>query len=92
MNDLVGVKMTVRGFVQGVGFRYFIMKYASSLDLSGYVCNRQDGSVFIKAEGNSNAISNLIVAASQGPPRSYVTDKSIIHEAYTGSFSEFSIK
>ena len=42
MTNLASVRVTVHGRVQGIGFRYFIMKYAVELGLTGYVCNLPD--------------------------------------------------
>ncbi|MBL8016512.1 MAG: acylphosphatase, partial [Ignavibacteria bacterium] len=46
-----GVKIVVSGRVQGVGFRYFIARYASELGLTGYAKNLFTGEVEIIAEG-----------------------------------------
>lgn len=40
----------VHGFVQGVGYRYFVKKVADSLGVKGIVENREDGSVLVIAE------------------------------------------
>ena len=37
--------ITVRGVVQGVGYRYFAYLEAQSYKLNGYVRNKTDGSV-----------------------------------------------
>ena len=38
---------TVRGRVQGVGYRYFAMREARALALDGWVANEADGSVHV---------------------------------------------
>ncbi|KAA0022195.1 carbamoyltransferase HypF [Antrihabitans cavernicola] len=43
-------RIIVRGIVQGVGFRPFVARLASELDLSGF-CGNDDSSVFIEVEG-----------------------------------------
>ena len=43
-------KVTVRGVVQGVGFRPFVYRLATQLKLSGWVLNSAQG-VFIEVEG-----------------------------------------
>jgi acylphosphatase len=62
------VHLCVRGRVQGVGFRYFVLRLAQGLALTGWVRNRRDGSVEIEAEGEAQAIEKLVEAVSQGPP------------------------
>ena len=42
---------TVRGRVQGVGFRYMVLEEAHRLGLAGWVANEPDGSVRCVAEG-----------------------------------------
>ena len=37
--------VTIRGRVQGVGYRYFVEHEAIARDLEGWVRNRRDGSV-----------------------------------------------
>lgn len=50
----------VIGYVQGVGFRYFVYHIAKSLSLSGWVRNLYDGSVEIEVQGNEDDISSFI--------------------------------
>ena len=47
---------TVRGVVQGVGFRWFVVRNASELGLTGWTANEADGSVRVLAEGPSVAL------------------------------------
>jgi len=42
----------VYGRVQGVGFRFYTNKKAVELNISGFVQNKTDGSVYIEAQGN----------------------------------------
>ena len=43
--------VVVRGRVQGVGYRFFVLRLASGLGLDGWVSNEADGSVRVRAEG-----------------------------------------
>jgi hydrogenase maturation protein HypF len=52
------MKITVRGAVQGVGFRPFVQRLASELGLAGWVRNCAQG-VQIEAEGGEQALSEL---------------------------------
>jgi len=60
------VSITVRGKVQGVGFRYFTKSTAKRLGLVGYVKNIPDGSVYVEAYGNSKSIERLISKCHEG--------------------------
>ncbi len=57
----------VKGIVQGVGFRYFVMHQAASLDLTGFVKNCHNGDVEVEAEGDDAALQSLINALHKGP-------------------------
>ncbi len=56
----------VFGFVQGVGFRYFVRKNALKLELSGYAKNLADGSVEVVAEGEEKNILKLVDLLKRG--------------------------
>jgi len=61
-------RVVLRGQVQGVGFRDFILGEAEQRGLSGWVRNRKDGSVEFKVEGPASAVRALIEASLHGPP------------------------
>ncbi|MBI3394745.1 MAG: acylphosphatase [Spirochaetia bacterium] len=63
----------IRGRVQGVGFRYFVLSQAQRLGVSGYVRNQNDGSVECLAQGSQSDLDDLENALKQGPPGSQVT-------------------
>ncbi|MGB9701303.1 MAG: acylphosphatase [Candidatus Kapaibacteriota bacterium] len=85
------VKFIVKGFVQGVGYRFFTYTNAIKLNLKGYVKNLYDGDVEVVVEGPEENIEQLRLLLLQGPSRSIV--KNVITEElkYTGSFDEFFI-
>jgi acylphosphatase len=62
----------VRGRVQGVGFRYFVLREAGYLALDGFVANERDGSVHVVAEGPSDVLDDLLARLQEGPPASIV--------------------
>lgn len=57
----------VHGRVQGVGFRWHVLRRAQALELSGWVRNRADGSVEVLAEGPRNVLIQLLDALRRGP-------------------------
>jgi acylphosphatase len=57
----------VRGRVQGVGYRYFAQHAATTLNLSGYVCNLDDGRVEVYAAGNPAALDEFAGMLHRGP-------------------------
>ncbi len=65
-------RISVRGVVQGVGFRPFVYRLAHERNLTGWVCNTSGG-VEIEVEGDEDALSDLLAALRrESPPRSRV--------------------
>ncbi len=63
---------SVRGRVQGVGFRFFVLREATYLGLDGFVANERDGSVHVVAEGPATVLDALLERLRDGPPASIV--------------------
>jgi len=61
------IRFVVRGRVQGVGFRWFVMVEAGRLGLEGYVRNLPDSSVEVVARGAREAMRELEEALTRGP-------------------------
>lgn len=61
------------GTVQGVGFRYFVLREASRLGLDGWVMNVDDGTVRCVAEGSDAALEALLDRLQVGPAGARVT-------------------
>lgn len=55
------------GTVQGVGYRYFVVRHARRLGLTGFVRNLPDGSVEVVAEGGVDALKELVPLLESGP-------------------------
>ena len=53
-------EITVSGDVQGVGYRFFAVREAQKLGLTGWVRNLPNGDVEILAEGEKNAIDYFL--------------------------------
>lgn len=85
------VHISVSGRVQGVGYRYFIVRAAHGLSLTGIVRNMPDGSVEIESEGDRNSLEKLIAACWQGPAMSVVRDVNVDWSVATGGFKDFII-
>ncbi len=79
------LNIRVTGRVQGVFFRASTREKAQSLGISGYVENRRDGSVFISAEGQEEALQKLVEWCHEGPPRASVTKVELEEDKITRS-------
>jgi acylphosphatase len=84
--------ITVRGRVQGVGFRYFVQNAAARLGLTGNVRNCPDSSVEIVAEGKARAIADLIEQVKQGPRMARVERVDAVDIPVEGTYGSFSIE
>jgi acylphosphatase len=62
----------VQGRVQGVGFRWFVHREASELDLHGWVRNTEEGDVEIVASGSADDLDELRRSLRKGPRGSRV--------------------
>jgi acylphosphatase len=67
MGGMLAVLITVRGRVQGVGFRWWATSEARNLNLSGHAENKADGSVEIRAQGEDEAVGRMIRLTLEDP-------------------------
>lgn len=67
-------RITVKGKVQRVSFRFSTHNMALKLGLTGLVRNLPNGDVYIEAEGNEENINKLIDWCYTGPPKARVTE------------------
>src|SRR5262249_29980392 len=65
-------KYLISGRVQGVGFRYFVLRQATSLSLVGWTRNLPNGSVEVVAKGDEAALAALESALDRGPSHAKV--------------------
>jgi hydrogenase maturation protein HypF len=66
------LKIIVRGAVQGVGFRPFVYRLATELELNGWVSNSAQG-VFIEVEGGRDSLQRFLLRLEKDkPPRAVV--------------------
>ena len=63
---------TIRGRVQGVGYRAWVEHQAIVRGLEGWVRNRRDGSVEAVFAGPEDTVSQMIAACRRGPSASRV--------------------
>ncbi len=83
------LKISVKGVVQGVGFRPFVYNLARSLNLKGFVINSSRG-VTIEIEGeNSSAFIDRL--NKEAPPLSQIMSVDVIPMTYHG-YRDFGIR
>ncbi|HEX3140738.1 MAG TPA: acylphosphatase, partial [Rhizobacter sp.] len=59
VNDSV-LRLEIRGVVQGVGYRWFMVQAARRLGIGGWVRNRRDGSVEAVVAGPPAALEQIV--------------------------------
>jgi acylphosphatase len=72
MSERAARHVTVRGRVQGVGYRMFVEDAAAALGVEGWVRNRRDGSVEAVFAGTPEAVRAVIDACRRGPRGAWV--------------------
>ena len=75
--DNLTVNMKITGKVQGVGFRYFVLRQAQELGINGWVSNKSNGNVEAFAQGEKADLERFIAKVKEGPSFSRVEDVSL---------------
>ena len=92
-SDLASFHAIVRGRVQGVFFRAFVQRHATSLNLTGYVRNLPEGrAIEVQVEGEREKLRKLLWHLQHGPPGARVERVEESWADYRGDFSSFQIK
>ena len=72
-DEITTLKVRVEGFVQGVGFRDYLIMAAQQNKLDGWVRNLSDGAVEALVSGPTKAVEAFVSAATRGPQGARVT-------------------
>ena len=88
---LVCARITVSGYVQGVGYRYFAHDRAKMHGLKGWVRNISGGRVESAVEGEKSAVENYIADLRTGPINSTIDEVEVVWEEHSGKFDDFRI-
>jgi len=85
------LRIIAQGKVQGVSFRYYTKDAAQALGLTGFVKNREDGSVEIIAEGDESKLAKLLKWSYDGPGAAEVSSVQKEWLEPSGEFNDFLI-
>ena len=88
----VRLDANVSGRVQGVGYRYFVLREAMALGLEGWVANTMDGSVRCVAEGPREQLEILLSRLRIGPAAAIVEHISAAWMPATGTIGPFEVR
>jgi acylphosphatase len=82
----------VRGRVQGVGYRYFVLQAAHRLGVTGFVRNLHTGDVEVYAESDDAKLNLFKRELQRGPGMARVDELRENDVPATGSYSSFQIR
>lgn len=82
----------ITGLVQGVSFRYYAKKVAVKLGITGWICNKSNGTLEIVAEGNEDVLKEFLGWCRNGPEHASVTDVKAKWKEGKNEFKEFSVR
>ena len=88
----VARKFSIRGDVQGVGYRYFAQRAAARHQVVGYVRNMPDGTVEALVEGPADIVEAFKHDLATGPRFSFVHRIEEIDIEPTGEYTFFRIE
>lgn len=91
-DQMIALRAVVRGRVQGVGFREFVLNRARFLAVSGYVRNLPDGrSLEVVAEGSRSELEQLLEYLREGPRLARVDAVDVDWGEPTGAYEGFGV-
>ena len=88
----VRARAVFEGLVQGVFFRANTKRCADSLGLTGWVRNRQDGTVEAVFEGEEEKVKEAIEWCASKQPYAQVEQKRVDFSTPTGEFERFTVR
>jgi acylphosphatase len=82
----------ITGDVQGVGFRYFVLREAQRIgNIRGFVRNLRDGRVEAYAEAEEEELKQLEASLRKGPLGGEVSRVDVIEENPNGGYADFRV-
>ncbi|MEA5113539.1 MAG: acylphosphatase [Geobacteraceae bacterium] len=85
-------RVTVKGLVQGVSYRYHTLQMATSMCVTGWVRNMPNGDVQACFEGDSEDVQALIDWCRIGPRLASVDRVIVEKEPFSGEFRDFKVR
>ncbi len=84
-------EITIKGRVQGVGFRYYVYKKATEFGLTGWVKNTTEGNVMAVVQGEESILKTFLEFLLIGPPLARVDKISKYETEVSTVFDKFSV-
>jgi len=90
--EISRAEILANGLVQGVGFRYYVVRNAQKLGLKGYTQNLYSGEVLTVAEGPKHLLEELYNIIKIGPAYADVKNASVKWSDPKNEFTKFEIR
>ena len=90
-SDMQQIECTVHGQVQGVAYRVYAQDAATALGVTGYVKNISDGTVFVCAQGEREALRDFVEYLHEGSLMARVESVSVEWGTLATIFDDFGI-
>lgn len=84
--------LKIHGEVHGVGFRASAKQKADELGIVGIVRNEPDGTVYIEAEGPSEALDEFVAWCERGPSYARIAEVKCDYRDNLKNFNQFTIE
>ncbi|HSW55459.1 MAG TPA: acylphosphatase [Ignavibacteriaceae bacterium] len=88
----VRAEIVVNGLVQGVGYRYFVVREAQKLGLKGFTQNLYTGEVLTVVEGERAIVEEMIKKLKVGPSHAAVKSCKVNWQEPKNEFTDFEVK
>ena len=88
----IRAEIIANGLVQGVGYRYFVVREAKKLGLKGYTKNLYTGEVITVVEGERSIVEELIKKLKVGPIHASVKSCKVNWLEPKNEFTDFEVR
>ena len=88
----VRAEIVVNGLVQGVGYRYFVIREAQKLGLKGFTQNLFTGEVLTVVEGEKAIVDEMINKLRIGPSHASVKNCRVDWQEPKNEFTDFEVR
>jgi len=88
----VRAEIVVNGLVQGVGYRYFVIREAKALGLKGFTKNLYTGEVLTVVEGEKALVEEMIKKLKVGPSHASVKNCKVDWQEPKNEFTDFEVR
>ena len=88
----IRAEIIANGLVQGVGYRYFVVRESKKLGLKGYTKNLYTGEVLTVVEGERSIVEELIKKLKVGPMHASVKSCKVNWLEPKNDFTDFEVR